>query len=139
MNLIPRDPFTDFERLFAPWMQTEAKELEARFFSPKVDIKDKDDHYEITAELAGVKKSDIQIELDRGTLTLTAISEQESEDEQAQYIRRERRTGKYMRSFQLGDAVSEEDIQAQFEDGLLRLVIAKKQARQATNRRIDIL
>ena len=140
MNLIPRDSLFDFDQLFNHFYTPSArKELEHGFFSPRVDIKEKDDHYEITAELAGVKKDDISVTLDNGILTLSAKTDQEStEEKDGKIIRKERRTGNYMRSFTLGNNIQQSDINASFTDGLLRLEIPKKEEVKQVNRSIEI-
>ena len=141
MSLIPRGSFFDSDRFlndfFAP-LQREGEPAGA-FFAPRVDIKDKDDHYEITAELPGVKKEDIHIRLNEGVLTLEAEARQESKEEDSgKVLRQERRYGKLLRSFNLGGDVHEEDISASFEDGVLALRAPKLKELPPRERRIEI-
>ena len=84
----------------------------------KTDIKEHDGGYELTVDLPGVKKDDIKAELNDGYLTITAEnnSSKDENDEKGKYICRERYSGSYSRSFYVGDAVTEEDIKAKFED-----------------------
>ena len=134
-HFLDRDHF--LEDLFAPLGAR--KESEKAFFAPRVDIKDKEDHFEITAELAGVDKNDIHLTLQDGVLTLEAeVREDDKEEKDGKVIRQERRYGKIMRSFNLGSEVHEEDISADFEDGLLKLKAPKRAAPEATSRRIEI-
>ena len=93
----------------------------------KTDIKEHDGGYELTVDLPGVKKDDIKAELNDGYLTITAENNS-SKDEKGKYICRERYSGSYSRSFYVGDAVTEEDIKAKFENGTLTLDIPKKEA-----------
>ena len=96
----------------------------------KADIKEHDTGYELTVDLPGVKKDDIKAELNDGYLTITAEnnSSKDEKDEKGKYICRERYSGSYSRSFYVGDAVTEEDIKAKFENGTLTLDIPKKEA-----------
>lgn len=95
----------------------------------KTDIKEHDAGYELTVDLPGIKKEDIKAELNDGYLTITAEnnSSKEEKDEKGKYIRRERYTGSYSRSFYVGDGVTEQDIKAKFENGTLTLAIPKKE------------
>ena len=99
----------------------------------KTDIKEHDGGYELTVDLPGVKKDDIKAELNDGYLTITAEnnSSKDEKDEKGKYICRERYSGSYSRSFYVGDAVTEEDIKAEFKHGILTLVVPKKEAKPA--------
>ena len=94
------------------------------------DIKDTDNGYEVTINMPGVKKEDVKAELRDGYLTIQAStdSNKEEKDSNGRYIRRERYSGSCSRSFYVGDAVTQEDIKAKFEDGTLKLLIPKKEA-----------
>lgn len=96
----------------------------------KTDIKEHDNGYELTVDLPGVKKEDIKAELNDGYLTITAENNtsKDEKDEKGKYLCRERYSGSYSRSFYVGDAVTEEDIRAKFENGTLTLDIPKKEA-----------
>ena len=95
------------------------------------DIKENDNDYELTMNLPGVKKEDVTAELKDGYLTIHATSNQnkDEKDEYGKYIRRERYSGSCNRSFYVGDAVTEEDIKANFENGTLKMTIPKKEAK----------
>ena len=102
------------------------------FFSPRVDVKDCNDHYEINAELPGVKKDDIKVSLVDGVLILeTEVEKEDKEEKAGKYIRQERHYGKMMRRFNLGEDVKEEDIDAKFEDGVLKLRAPKLDVKSA--------
>lgn len=92
----------------------------------KCDIYEKDGNYHIEMDVPGYKKEDIKIECDKGYLTVTASKEKEEEKEEKHYIRRERAYGSYKREFYLGD-VETENITAEFKDGILKLVVPKKE------------
>lgn len=96
----------------------------------KTDIKEHDGGYELTVDLPGVKKEDIKAELNDGYLTISAENNtnKDEKDENGKYICRERYSGSYSRSFYVGEAITEEDIKAKFENGTLKLDIPKKEA-----------
>jgi len=93
------------------------------------DIKDCGDSYQIEMDLPGFAKEDVRAELKNGYLTIRAsrTSSNEEKDEKQRYIRKERYSGHYQRSFYVGDAVKQEDIQAKFTDGVLMLQVPKKE------------
>lgn len=143
MNLIPRDSLfgtglLDLDKVFDSFLSP-VPTAEAAFMTPRVDIKDKSDHYEITAELPGIDKKNLSVKLDNGVLTIEASHDEEkTEEKEERVIRRERRTGKYLRSFTLGSDVKEADIKASFKDGLLTLSAPKAKPHQPESRRIEI-
>lgn len=96
----------------------------------KTDIKEHDNCYDLTIDLPGVKKDNIKAELNDGYLTISAESDtsKDEKDENGKYICRERYSGSYSRSFYVGDAVTEQDISAKFENGTLKLTVPKKEA-----------
>ena len=141
MSLIPRGSFFDSGRFYDDFWAPLRREGESTqaFFAPRVDVMDKNDHFEITAELPGVAKEDIHLILADGVLTLEAEAHQDSKEEEGgKVIRQERRYGKLMRSFNLGSEVHEADISAEFADGVLRLKAPKRSEPAPSTRRISI-
>ena len=97
----------------------------------KTDIKENEDGFELAIDLPGYKKEDVQAELKDGYLTITATrkSEENSDDKKTGYIRRERYFGTSSRSFYVGETLEEEDIKAKFSDGVLHVMVPKKEAK----------
>lgn len=95
----------------------------------KTDVKEVDGSYELDMDLPGFKKEDVKIELENGYLTITANKNHEvdNKDDKGNYIRKERHYGSCSRSFYVGDNVKHEDVKASFSDGVLRLVVPKKE------------
>ncbi|MGN1187276.1 MAG: Hsp20/alpha crystallin family protein [Lachnospiraceae bacterium] len=93
------------------------------------DVKEDDNGYEITMNLPGFKKEDVKGELKDGYLTVSANtnSSNDSKDSNGKYIRRERYTGSCSRRFYVGDEVTQEDIKAKFDNGVLTLYVPKKE------------
>ena len=96
----------------------------------KTDIKENDKGYELDVDLPGYKKEDVKAELKDGYLTISASNDntKEEKDEDGKYIRKERYTGSVSRSFYVGKYVTEEDIHAKFENGILKLSVPKVDA-----------
>lgn len=91
------------------------------------DIKDTDQGYELTMNMPGVQKEDVKAELKDGYLTIQASTNQskDEKDNDGKYIRRERCSGTFSRSFYVGEGVKQEDIKAKFENGTLKLLVPK--------------
>lgn len=91
------------------------------------DVKEYGDKYVLELELPGFKKEEIKAELEEGYLTIHASHEEnkDEKDEEGKYIRKERYQGESRRSFYVGDSVTEEDIKANFENGVLKMTIPK--------------
>ena len=103
----------------------------------KTDIKEKDKEYEVDIELPGYKKEDVKAELKDGYLTIRAAKNVSTEDkkEDGKYIRKERFSGNVSRSFYVGEDMTQEDIHAKFEDGILKLTVPKKEAKKVEDKK----
>ena len=107
----------------------------------KTDVRETDSGYEVDLDLPGFKKDEIDVQLDNGYLSISAAKglDKEEKDKEGKYIRKERYAGSMSRSFYVGDAITEDDIKAKYESGILRLSIPKKEAKQVeTTKRIAI-
>ncbi|MFI2811402.1 MULTISPECIES: Hsp20/alpha crystallin family protein [Microbulbifer] len=141
MSLIPRGSLLDLDNIFDQWMSTGRAGGEGKegFFSPRIDIRETEDSYEISAEVPGVNKDDISVTLENGVLTIEAeVHQEDKEEKEGRVIRQERRYGKYMRSFNLGTDISEEEIDASFKDGVLTLTAPKRKEPEPRHHRIEI-
>ena len=98
----------------------------------KTDVKETDSGYEVDIDLPGFKKDEINAKLENGYLTISASKglDKDEKDKEGKYIRRERYAGAMSRSFYVGEQVHQEDIRAKFEDGILRLSVPKKDAKE---------
>ncbi len=98
----------------------------------KTDVKETDSGYEVDIDLPGFKKDEINAKLENGYLTISASKglDKDEKDKEGKYIRRERYAGAMSRSFYVGEQVYQEDIRAKFEDGILRLSVPKKDAKE---------
>lgn len=120
MNIIPKRYYLD--DFFDDVLTSSSSEKNTM----KCDIYEKGGDYHIEMDIPGFDKKDIQIETDNGYLTITAEKKEEVNDEEKNYIRKERSYGKYQRSFYLGD-LETENIKAEFKDGMLKVSVPKKE------------
>ena len=108
----------------------------------RTDVRETESGYELDIDLPGYKKEDVKAELKDGYMTVSAQrqSDNDTKNENGKYLRRERYYGSCSRSFYVGEEVTEEDIQARFEDGILKIAVPKKEAKPAVEetRRIAI-
>ena len=105
--------------------------------SMKCDIFEKDGNYNVVMDIPGFKKEDINIECDNGVIKISCEKkEEENEEDDKKYIRKERVYEKCERSFNFGD-IKEDEIEAEFIDGTLKLVIPK-QEKVDTKKSIEI-
>ena len=110
-NRFWRDPFEEFNSMFPALWDESA--LERSFSGFRTDVIEKDDSYELQAELPGFNKEDIHIDLKNDVLTISAShnEEKKEEDKESKYIRRERHSSSYSRSFRVSNVLPE-DIKA---------------------------
>ena len=130
MSARPYDAFADnfFRSLFGN-TQNE---------SFRVDVQDKGDAYVIEADLPGVARENIHVDLNEDVLTISTEKAENAEEKENGYIMRERRTGKASRSFNV-EGIRKEDISAAYENGVLTLTLPKQiEAPKETHRRIEI-
>ena len=102
----------------------------------RVDVQEKDNEYTVEAEMPGVKKEDVRLELTEGRLLIAAQKEDSAEEEKKNYIHRERHFSSAQRCLHLPDAKTE-GIKAKMDDGVLRITVPKEE-RAKSRRRIDI-
>ncbi len=129
MNLIPRNFYLD--DIFDDMPMRNAGGM-------KCDIYEKDGKYHIEMDMPGFSKEDIKLETTDGYVTIKATKEETSQEggENKKYLRRERSFGEYERSFYLGD-FDTENIDASFKDGVLSVVVPKKDT-TTDKKRIEI-
>lgn len=122
MMLMPRRDFDLFDNFFR----------DDDFFTKrqnnlmKTDVKEMKDKYEIKIDLPGYEKENINLSLNNGYLEISAKMNKEENKEEEKYVRRERFVGECSRSFYVGDDITEEDINAEFKNGILKIDVPKK-------------
>ncbi|MFW5793957.1 MAG: Hsp20/alpha crystallin family protein [Bacillota bacterium] len=104
----------------------------------KTDIIEKDEGYELHVDVPGFDKEDVKISLDNGYLTIEAKIEESDEDKENHYLKRERYVGASARSFYVGEDISEEDIKANYEKGMVKLFVPKQGTNVKEKKYIEI-
>jgi HSP20 family protein len=119
--------FNDFDSWFYnDFFDTEIEKT----WLPAIDIEEKDGKYLVKADLPGLKKEDIHIELKGDYLTLRGERHAEHEDKEKNYHRIERTYGSFQRSFRVPEGLTEKDIKAKYKDGTLELTIPVPEAKK---------
>ena len=124
------------ENLFDDWFDFPMmRDMDRRLYGKnaarvmKTDVREHDDHFEVDIDLPGFKKDEINLSLENGYLTVSASKglDKDEKNDGGKVIRQERNMGSIQRSFYVGDALSETDISAKFENGVLCLNVPKAQ------------
>ena len=116
----------EFNRMMRPLYGKHAQNM------MKTDVRETDNSYELDIDLPGFKKDEITVQLDNGYLSISASKglDKNEENKDGKYIRRERYAGAMNRTFYVGDNLTQQDIQAKFEDGILKISVPKKDVQQ---------
>jgi HSP20 family protein len=127
-GLFSRDPFLDFQREMNRLLDQSFRDFPETgeaglMLSPRVDVTQKDDGWEITAELPGVAKDDIDLRLDGDMLTICGEKRDERKDEKNRFV--ERSYGSFTRSFQLPFTPDASKVEADCEHGVLTIKVPK--------------
>lgn len=122
------DPFADLKAMtdvFGDLLSPSRTLAEPRSWMPKVDIKETDRSYVIRAAVPGVKKEDLSIRLESGALTIAGERRSEKEEKDKTWLRRETTYGSFQRSFVIPAGIHPEEVEADLEDGVLTVTLAK--------------
>ena len=131
-NLV--DVFDDFDRNFFRGFGNIDHTLYGKHAQNlmKTDVKETEDGYEVDVDLPGFKKDEIKLALNQGYLVISAEKslEKTNENKKGKMLRQERYAGVMQRSFYVGDGVTETDVKASYESGVLHIRIPKKEAQK---------
>jgi HSP20 family protein len=138
MQLVRFEPFDRFNKIQSLFDESfgRFRDSGAEGWHPPVDILESEDAYLLRAELPGMQKEDLDLELKDGTLTLTGERKATKLADGVQYRSVERRNGKFVRSFVLPETVQDDGIRANYKDGILEIHVPK--AEEAKPRQIEI-
>ena len=120
------------------WGLQPAEGLDDTTWAPKVDIYETDSSYVLNAELPGLTKEEINIDVNDNTLTLKGEKKFEEKVEKDNYVRVERNYGNFARSFALSDDVNPEGITASYKEGVLELTLPKKEEAKPKEIKVEI-
>ena len=145
MELMRYDPWLNLSRpewllrfLSSDWMEpfSDEESWATAGFVPAVDIIERDNEYVLEAEVPGLKKDEIRIDLKDGVLTISGERKYEDEEKKDKYTRVERCYGSFTRSFTLPDHVETDKIDASYKDGVLSVTLPKGE--KARPKAIDV-
>lgn len=142
MNLSVWDPFREMEELLDRYGRSARKSLaksddktfEVGDWMPVVDIDETEDAFIVKAELPGVEKDDVSVNVDNGVLTIKGEKKIETEDKKCHRV--ERAYGSFIRSFTLPQEINAEKIEAEYKNGVLNLTIPKSE--EAKPKQIEV-
>ena len=137
------DVFDDFDRNFFRGFGNVDRALYGKHAQHmmKTDVKETDGGYEVDVDLPGFKKDDIHLELNNGYLTISTEKslEKTNENKKGKMLRQERYSGVMQRSFFVGEHMTEEDIKASYESGVLHIIVPKKDAPRVPERKTILI
>ena len=109
-----------------------------RQWTPEVDVEEKDNHYIITADIPGLTKKDVKVNITNDILTISGERKTVNDSEKDHYHYRERQYGSFSRSFNLPETVKEDDVSASFKNGILEITLPKHEEVLPEEREIKI-
>jgi HSP20 family protein len=118
------DPFRGLEEVFNQTLA--GPRMGAMGMTPRMDVAETDQAYIVKAEIPGVKKEDIKVNVDGNQVSITAQTQQEAEQQGENILISERSWGQYYRSFTLPQPVDDTQAKAEYHDGILELTLPKK-------------
>ena len=128
---------SDFDQLFGPFEKLLAWPYEKgngtdfeKWLIPAVDVKENDTGWTFYADLPGIKADDIDVHIEDDNLVISAKHTSEASDQKEQYIHTERHSGSYQRRFTLPPTADTETVSAKHENGVLKILVAKKESVQ---------
>ena len=143
MTLIKYEPFKELEN-FDDKIQSLLNtfpdfhsEYEESFY-PKIDISEDEKNIYVDSELPGIKKKDIKISINDNILTISGEKKNERNEKDLNFFRTERTYGSFSRSFTIPVEINTDSIDAEFEDGILKVVIEKLKEKKVSGRLINI-
>lgn len=113
------------ENFFYGWPHSTHEEQAA--WCPRTDVRETEKEIVLDLELPGIDKKDIMVEVKNNRLTISGERNEETEEGGADYFQRERRYGKFERSFGLPDTVNEDKVSAHYKNGILTLTLQKSE------------
>ena len=132
---VPAVPSTTAGTTIFFWHALGSREPWAEAF--RVDVRDEGDHFLVEAELPGCTRDQIHVDVDEGVLTIGCEGSETNDATRGAYVYTERRSGSAQRSFTLTQ-IDEDNITAEYRDGVLRLILPKIHKENKMNRRIEI-
>jgi len=127
--MVPFDSL--FDDIIQKTMPSFTDEFGVNFFGsnsyPKVDVIDYDDRITIEAEIPGLSKKEVSVDLEENILTISGAKQSKDESLEIKYIRKELKRSSFKRSFKLGENINQKNVNADFNNGVLLITLPKKE------------
>jgi HSP20 family protein len=127
--MVPFDSL--FDDIIQKTMPSFTDEFGVNFFGsnsyPKVDVIDHNDRVTIEAEIPGLSKKEVSVDLEENILTVSGLKKTKEEDPGTKYIRKELKRSSFKRSFKLGENINQKNVNADFNNGILLITLPKKE------------
>ena len=130
-----------FDEFFRPWNEWfDDNGISRTNKIPAVNVTENGDHYNVSLAVPGLKKEDFKIDIDGNMLTISSEKEENKEEKDEKYTRKEYSYSSFSRSFALPEDVKEEAIEAKYQDGILNLRLPRKEdaKKVSASKRIDV-
>jgi HSP20 family protein len=146
MTLITRwDPFREFvtlqdrmNRLFRDSQGGQEEALTTTTFAPPVDVYEDEHHINLNIEVPGIDEKDIDVRVENNTLTVHGERKFEKEEKEENFRRVERQYGSFTRTFTLPQTVDPENVQANYDKGVLKIQLAKREEAKPKQIKINV-
>ena len=138
MNTLNEEINTILKRSFDSIFPEYVLEKETKGLTIPIDIKEFDNEYKIRVEVPGIKKEDIDIELNKSYMTISAKKEDEREEKNKKYHKTEFAYGNYSRTIYFPDEINLKEAQARLEHGVLHLDLPKLKKSEEENRKLEV-
>jgi HSP20 family protein len=131
--------FEDFFKPWNEWFDGSSRMVNRLLTVPAVNITENKDEYKLSLAIPGMKRDDFRVDVDGNMLTISSEKEESKEEKENTYTRKEYNYTSFSRSFSLPDEVSKDNIQATYTDGVLTLLLPKKEeAKKTTTKSIHV-
>jgi HSP20 family protein len=125
------DPFSDLKGVEAEFDRMVGQAFSKNAWVPALDIRETEDRFEVTVDLPGMRSDDVEVTFEDGTLTIRGQREFAHEENEGQYHRIERSYGSFARSVRLPRVAEAERIEASFDNGVLAVLVPKREEAKA--------
>lgn len=131
--------FNDFFKPWNEWFSNGGGLFERTLSIPAVNITETKDNYQVSLAVPGLKRDDFKIDVEGNMLTISSEKEETKEEKEKKFTRKEYNYSSFSRSFSLPEGVNQEKIEAKYEDGVLKLVLPRKEdVKKATAKQIAV-
>lgn len=131
------DPFEEMEQMLNEFSRPPQRSSSSHRFTPAVDVYEEDNNIIVEAPLAGIDPQDVNVSIDNGVLSIEGESKQEHEVDDEDYYRKEIRSGSFSRQLSLPAQVKDDEISAEFSDGVLTVTCPKEERTGGTEIEVE--